>query len=202
MPFTAGILMVVTGLTIMSFGLFLFYAWLPLLYGFVGFDIGLLLGRSLTGSIGTTAIVLGIVGALAFGAASYFLEPYRRILVGVSGGLLFGLSLAAFFGLDSMLGGFFGTLLAMICGLIGGFLVPIYFDAFVIGISSFAGAVLAMAGANLIFPGLGIFDRAGGGLLPMLLTMILAGTGIGWQFGNLAKWAARASGQDGKTPGS
>jgi hypothetical protein len=55
---TAGaVLMILTGLVIMSFGLFLFYAWLPLLYALVGFDIGLLLGRSITGDVGATAIV-------------------------------------------------------------------------------------------------------------------------------------------------
>ena len=73
---TAGaLLMILTGLVIMSFGLFLFYAWLPLLYALVGFDIGLLLGRSITGDVGATAIVLGIAGAAILGAASYFSNP-------------------------------------------------------------------------------------------------------------------------------
>ena len=39
----------------------IFYAWLPFLCGFVGFDIGLLLGRWMTGDIGITEIVLGVV---------------------------------------------------------------------------------------------------------------------------------------------
>jgi hypothetical protein len=60
MPCTAGLLMIVTG-------------------------IALLLGKSLTGAVGTIAITLGIVGAVLLGIASYFLEPYRRILLGVSG---------------------------------------------------------------------------------------------------------------------
>ena len=83
MPFAAGILMVVTGFAIMSFGLFLFYAWLPLLYGLVGLELGLLLGKSLTGTVGTVAIMLGFGGAILLAVASYFLEPYRRILIGV-----------------------------------------------------------------------------------------------------------------------
>jgi hypothetical protein len=145
----------------------------------------------LTGGAGITPFVLGIVGAIVLGLASYFLEPFRRIMIGVSGGMLFGVSLSALFGLDSMLGGFFGTLLALVCGLVGGFLVPIFFDLFVIAVSSFAGAVLAMTGANLLLPGVGIFDRAGGAFIPMLLTLILAGVGAGWQVGNLKAWIER-----------
>ena len=85
MPHIAGILMIGTGFAIMAFGLFLFYAWLPLFYGLFGLEIGLLVGKSLTGTVGATAIILGIAVAIFFGAASYFLEPYRRILLGVSG---------------------------------------------------------------------------------------------------------------------
>lgn len=86
MSLAIGLLMILTGLAIMAFGLFMFYAWLPLLYALIGFDVGLLLGRAFTGDVGTTAIVLGISGALILGAASYVLEPYRRVLLGVSGG--------------------------------------------------------------------------------------------------------------------
>lgn len=187
-PIIAGLLMVVTGLAIMSFGLFLFYAWLPLLYGLVGFDIGLLLGRSLTGTAGTTAIILGVIGAIAFGLASYFIEPFRRILLGISGGMLIGFSIAALLGLDSLFGGFFGVILAVVCGLIGGLVVPLFFDTFVVVASSFGGAALLMTGANLLMPGLGIFDRSSGSFLPLLITAILAAAGIGWQLKNLDKW--------------
>jgi len=45
MSLTIGLLMILTGLAIMAFGLFMFYAWLPLLYALVGFDVGILLGR-------------------------------------------------------------------------------------------------------------------------------------------------------------
>ena len=48
MSFAGAILLIVTGLAVMGLGLLLFYAWLPFLYGFVGFDIGLLFGRWLT----------------------------------------------------------------------------------------------------------------------------------------------------------
>ena len=196
MPFTAGILMIVTGFAIMAFGLFLFYAWLPLLYGLVGLEIGLLLGRSLTGSVGATAIAFGVAGAILLGAASYFLEPYRRILLGVAGGILFGLSLAALMVLDRFFGGFFAIILALVCGLIGGVLLPRYFDALVIAASAFGGAVIVMTGANLILPNVGLFDRAAGGVLPMLLTLALAAVGVAWQFSNIERWVHHIAGTD------
>lgn len=201
MSFASGILMILAGLAIMSFGLFLFYAWLPLLYGLIGLEIGLLLGKSLTGAVGTIAIVLGIAGAVLLWMASYFLEPYRRILLGVSGGMLFGLSLAALLGLDNLLGGFFGTILALVCGLIGGFIVPLFFDLFVIVASAFGGAAMVMTGAHLLLPGVGVFDRAAGGLLPLLITLVLAAAGIGWQFRNLEAWIrSSAENQGGGSP--
>lgn len=188
MSLTFGLLMLVTGLAIMAFGLFLFYAWLPLLYALIGLDIGLLLGRTLTGEVGATAWVLGIIGAVLLGTASYWLEPYRRILLGVSIGLLFGFSVSAAFGLDGWFGGFFGRILALVCGVIGGFLVPRFFDAFVIGTTAVTGAAMVMLGAHHILPGVGLFDRAAGGVVPAVLTIVLALVGIGWQYSNIAKW--------------
>jgi hypothetical protein len=188
-----GLLMILTGLAIMAFGLFMFYAWLPLLYALIGFDVGLLLGRTLTGDTGTTAIVLGLVVALVLGAASYILEPYRRVLLGVSAGILFGLSVAAAFGLDGWLGGFFGRVLALVCAVVGGLLVPRFFDFFVIGASAVSGAAMVMTGANHILPGVGFFDRAAGGVLPSLLTIILAVLGMSWQLSNIAKWTRMLS---------
>lgn len=189
MSFAGAVLLILTGLAILSFGLFLFYAWLPLLYAFVGFDIGLLLGRSLTGDVGTTAIVLGLAGAIALGAASYFLEPYRRILLGVSGGVLVGLSLAAALDLDTMLGAVVARLLVLICGVLGGILVPRFFDAFIIGSSAFSGAVMSIIGAHHLFPNLGLFDIATGGPLPTALAVVLTLLGVIWQSKNIAKWA-------------
>ena len=184
MSLTFGLLMILTGLAIMTFGLFLFYAWLPLLYALVGLDIGLLLGRTLTGDVGAIAIVLGVAGAVLLGAASYFLEPYRRILLGASGGVLFGFSIAAAFGLD----GLFGGILALACGVIGGFVVPRFFDLFVIGASAISGAALMMIGANHILPGVGAYNLAAGGVLPALLIIVLAVAGASWQHHNIAKW--------------
>ena len=188
MSLTFGLLMIVTGLAIMGFGLFLFYAWLPLLYALIGFDIGLLLGRTLTGNVGATTIIFGVVGGVILGAASYLLEPYRRVLLGVFGGVLFGLSVAAVFGLDGWFGGFFGRILALVCGLIGGLLVPRFFDLFVICASAISGAAMVMIGAHHLLPGVGVFDRAAGGVLPALLTIVLAVVGVSWQYSNIAKW--------------
>ena len=94
MSVLGAILLILAGLAIMAFGIFLFYAWLPFLYGLFGLEIGLLLGRSLTGDVGLVAIILGIVGAVILFGAAYFLEPYRRILLGLSAGALVGLSIA------------------------------------------------------------------------------------------------------------
>jgi hypothetical protein len=193
MSLVIGLLMILTGLAIMAFGLFMFYAALPLLYALVGFDVGLLLGRAFTGDVGTTAIVLGIAGAVILGVASYILEPYRRVLLGVSGGILFGLSVAAALGLDGWLGGFFGRVLALVCGAAGGLLVPRFFDLFVIGASAVSGAALVMTGANHILPGVGFFDRAAGGVLPLFITIILAVAGVSWQRSNIAKWTQMLS---------
>ena len=184
MSLTIGLLMMATGLAIMGFGLFIFYAWLPLLYALFGLDIGLMLGRAFTGDVGTTAIILGIAVAFILGAAAYLLEPYRRILLGVSGGTLFGLSVAAVFGLDAWFGGFFGRILALVCGVVGGLLVPRYFDLFVIVASAISGAAMVMTGASHILPGVGF----SGGVLPALLTIVLAVAGVSWQRSNIAKW--------------
>jgi hypothetical protein len=34
-----------------------------------------------------------------------------------------------------------------------------------------------------------LFDRVAGGLPPRLMTIVLTALGIGWQFGNIEKWA-------------
>jgi hypothetical protein len=188
MSVLGAILLALAGVAIMAFGIFLFYAWLPFFYGLFGLEIGLLLGQWLTGNIGFVAIILGIAGAVILFGAAYFLEPYRRILLGLSAGALVGLSLASVFGLDHFVGGFVGAVLALVGALTGGILVPRYFDAFVIVVSAFAGAAMVMAGAHWLFPGVGLFDRTAGGFLPTVVTFVLSAAGIGWQLKNLAAW--------------
>jgi hypothetical protein len=188
MSLSIGLLTILTGLAIMGFGLFMFYAWLPVFYALVGFDVGILLGRALTGDVDTTAIVLGTAGAFILGVASYVLEPYRRVLLGVSGGILFGFSVSSAFGLDVWLGGFFGRIFALVCGAIGSLLMPRFFDIFVIAASAVSGAAMVLIGANHILPGVQLIDPAAGGALPSLITIILAAAGIGWQRHNIATW--------------
>jgi hypothetical protein len=186
------VLLILAGLGTMAFGIFIFYAWLPLFYGLFGLEIGLLLGRSLTGDVGLTAVLLGVVGAAILFAASYSLEPFRRILIGLSAGAAVGLSIAALMGLENVIGGVLSTVLAVFGAFIGANVVPRYFDAFVVAASAFGGAAMAVAGAHLLFPGVGLFDRASGGILPALMTAGLAVIGIGWQFKNIVAWARTA----------
>jgi hypothetical protein len=81
-----------------------------------------------------------------------------------------------------------GAVLAVVGAIIGAIIVPRYFDAFVIVASAFGGAAMVMAGAHWLFPGVGLFDRAAGGFMPALLTIVLSAVGIGWQFKNIAAW--------------
>lgn len=189
MSLIGSLLMILTGLVIMSFGLFIFYAWLPLLYAIVGLDIGLMLGRWLTGDAGAIAIVLGIAGAILLGAASYFLEPYRRLLLGASAGVLFGLSMATAFNLDTVLGAVLASVLILLCGVLGAAFVARFFNAFVVGASAISGATMAVAGAHHLLPNLGLFDLASGDILPRALTLLLAVLGVIWQAQNIGKWA-------------
>jgi hypothetical protein len=189
MLFSFGVLLILCGIGIMAFGLYLFYAWLPVLYGLFGLEIGLLLGQWLSGELGPLAYILGIVGAIGLFCATYSLEPYRRVLVGFSGGALIALSLAYLLGVDQLIGGIVGTVLVVAGGLVGAMIVPQVFDSIVIAASAFGGATMAMAGAHLLLPGVRLFDRLAGGLSPRLMTIVLAVIGIGWQFRNIEKWA-------------
>jgi hypothetical protein len=186
MSMLGAILLILAGLAIMSYGIFLFYAWLPVLYGLFGFEIGALFGRLLTGDTGVLAIILGVISAVVLFVASYTLEPYRRILIGLSAGAAVGLAVAYMLGMDHVMGGILGIVLAVVGAIVGASLVPRYFDALIIGASAFGGAAMLMAGAHTLFPGVNLFDRASGGLLPAILTLVLAVLGIGWQFRNIA----------------
>ena len=180
-----GLLLILCGLGIMGFGLFIFYAWLPLFYGLLGLEIGLLLGKWLTGGVGTLAVILGVVGGLAAAASAYFLEPYRRILLGYWGGALVALSLAALLGLESVLGGIGGILLAVAGGIVGAMFTSKYFDFLVIVASAFGGATLVVAGLQVP---LLIAGSSAGSLIPALLTLVLTLIGVSWQLSNAAHW--------------
>ena len=191
MSLLGGMLMVLAGLAILSFGLFLFYAWLPLLYGLDRPRDRPAVGQMADGHrlsychhpwnwrCGTSRVVILRLSS-----------HIDALLLGISGGvlILIGLSIAALFGLDGWLGGFFGLVLAAVCGVIGGIIVPYFFNAFIVAASAVGGASMVMAGTHLILPNVGLFDHAGGGLLPRLLALLLAVVGMGWQLSNIAKW--------------
>lgn len=188
MQFSFAVLLILCGLGIMGFGLFIFYAWLPLFYALIGFEIGFLLGKWLAGDVvGTLAIVLGVLGAIAAAAATYILEPYRRILLGYWGGALVALSLASLVGLEKLTGGFLGILVAVAGGVIGAMLTSRFFDVFVVVASAFGGATLMVAGAKALMLSMGW--PAPGTLLPALFTVVLSLIGVGWQMRNIAHWA-------------
>jgi hypothetical protein len=183
-----GVLLILCGLGIMGFGLFIFYAWLPLFYALIGFEIGVLLGKWLAGdTFGKLAIVLGVASAIAAACATYVLEPYRRILLGYWGGALISLSLASLLGLEKLTGGFLGILLAVAGGVIGAMLTSRFFDLFVVVASAFGGATLVVAGAKALM--LSMAWPAPGTLLPALVTVVLSLIGVGWQMHNTARWA-------------
>jgi hypothetical protein len=169
----------------MGFGLLLFYAWLPLLYGLFGLEIGLLLGRWLTGEVGVLAVTLGIAIAAAGAAAAYFLEPYRRALVGFMGGVVMVLALLSILGMDRLIAGFSATILATIGGIVGATIALRYFDVFIVIASAFGGAALIVTGAQLLLP---TASEPSGSILPALLTVILATFGLRWQISNIASW--------------
>ncbi|NJO33966.1 MAG: hypothetical protein HC869_13315 [Rhodospirillales bacterium] len=190
MLFSFAILLILCGLGIMGFGLFLFYAWLPLFYGFVGLEIGLLLGKWVTGGIGPLAVTLGTIGGLLAASTAHYFEPYRRTLLGYIGGALFLLSLAATVGLDRVTHGFVSAVVSVAGGLIGATIARHYFDPVVVGVSAVGGATLVMAGAQMLLP---IAEASSGSLLPIVLTAILALIGISWQLKNMATWVSPGS---------
>ena len=104
-------------------------------------------------------------------------------------------------GIENRLGGVLSLVLAVGGGLIGANVVPRIFDAFIIGASAFGGAAMVMAGAHLILPDFGLFDRAAGTLPPALITFILGLAGMLWQFRNIEKWI-RSQNSLGDVPGA
>lgn len=185
MLISLAILLILCGIGIMGFGLLMFYAWLPLLYGLFGLEIGLLLGRWLTGDVGALALALGLAIAVVAAAAAYFLEPYRRALVGFMGGVVLVLTTLSILGMDRLLAGFSATILAAIGGILGATIALRYFDVFIVVASAFGGAALIITGAQLLLP---MPADPSGSILPALLTIILGIFGLRWQISNIASW--------------
>lgn len=201
MDILLGILLIVWGLGLMAFGLWVFYALLPLWYGMFGGLLGFFIGAWITGEttgwFGSILIwTLAIVGAVLFAVLAYQLEPFRRVMAGLIMGFSLGSLLAIFFGG----GAFFTILFGGIGALIFAVLVPLFFDPMIVVGSSFSGAALVMDGALLILPFLGWFlDRGSGNFLPILAYIVLGAIGLGWQLSNLSRWVQAAAYAPAKT---
>jgi hypothetical protein len=194
-----GALLVVWGLALMAYGLWLFYALLPIWYGMFGALVGFFIGAWMTGGGGgwfanTLTWTLAIVGAALFAGLAYQFEPFRRVLAGLIMGFSLGSLLAVAFG-----GGIFFTILfGGIGALIFAVLVPLFFDPMIIVGSAFSGAALVMDGLLLILPFLGLFlDRTNsftqGGFLAITIYLVLGVLGLAWQLSNLRKWVVQVA---------
>jgi hypothetical protein len=189
-----GIALIFVGLGVMGFGLFLFYALLPLFYAFFGVGVGYWFGSLLTGAppgdANLVKLLFAIGGAVLFGGSAYFLEPFRRILIGIGLGSLVGGMIASAIGLT----GFLGTVIMIAAGVVGALITLAVFDPYIIVASAFGGAGLAMDGLHLILRSVGILDRtaiADGAMLPLVIWIVAGTVAMGWQFKNIARWTAR-----------
>ncbi len=189
-----GIALIFVGLAAMGFGLFLFYALLPLFYALFGVGVGYWFGSLLTGAPpgdgNLIKLFFAIGGAVLFGGSAYFLEPFRRILIGIGLGSLLGGLIASAIGLT----GFLGTIIMIAAGVIGALITLAVFDPYIVIASAFGGAGLAMDGLHLIFRSVGILDRtaiADGALVPLVIWVVAGGVAMGWQFKNIERWSVR-----------
>jgi len=190
-----GLLIVIVGLTTMSFGLFLFYALLPLFYALfgagVGYELGTLVTSTPPGEMNFVKLMFVLVGGIAFAATAYFLEPVRRILIGLGLGSLLGGLVATAFGLT----GLFGVIVMALAAAVGAGITLKMFDTFIVVASAIGGAGLALDGAHLVFRSLGIFDRAtiaDGAVMPLFLWIALSAVAMAWQFRNIERWTSMA----------
>ena len=186
-----GALLIISGVATMALGLFLFYLFLPLFYFFFGLGVGYELGSFLTGtSTGEMSLVRFIFtcgGGVIFALGAYFLEPIRRILIGIGLGSLLGGLVANALGLA----GVFGIVIMIVAAVIGAGLTLAVFDKFIIVASAFGGAGLAMDGTHQIFRSLDISDRAtivDGAVAPAVIWMVLSAIAVVWQFMNIERW--------------
>ncbi len=190
-----GIALIFVGLAAMGFGLFLFYALLPLFYAFFGLGVGYWFGSLLTGAPpgdgNLIKLLFAIGGAVLFAGGAYFLEPFRRILIGIGLGSLVGGLIASAIGVT----GFFGAVIMIVAGVIGAAITLAVFNPYIIVTSAFGGAGLAMDGLYLIFRSIGILDRttiADGALVPLIIWIVVGTVAMGWQFRNIERWTVKA----------
>ena len=186
-----GILLVLVGAMSTGLGLLFFYTFLPLLYALFGLGAGYWLGGILTGApAGEMAVVktiFAIVGGALFATSAYYLEPYRRVLIGIGLGSLVGASIASALGVA----GVWGVAIVVVSALIGMGITLAIFDIFIVIASAVGGAGLMVDGAHLLLPSAAILDRtaiADGALLPWAIWVGLAAIGMVWQFAHLQRW--------------
>ena len=184
-----GLLLILVGLGAMGFGLFLFYAFLPLFYAFFGVGVGYWLGSLLTGAgegeMSLIKLLFGLGGGILFAGAAHFIEPFRRILVGIGLGSLIGGLIASALGLT----GIVGSIIMFAGAVIGAGITLAIFDRFIIIASAFGGAGLAMDGLHLILRNVDMLDRTDGGMIPLFIWIFVGTLAMSWQLMNLAKWA-------------
>lgn len=186
--------LILVGLAAMGFGLFLFYALLPLFYGFFGIGVGYWFGSLLTGAppgeTNLTKLLFALGGGVLFAVSAYYLEPFRRVLIGVGLGSLVGGLIASAIGVS----GFLGVAIMIVAAVIGAGITLAVFDTFIVVASAFGGAGLAMDGLHLIFKSIDILDRiaiATGGLVPLIIWVVAGTVAMGWQFMNIERWTGR-----------
>lgn len=194
-----GILLIVWGLALMGFGLMLYYSLLPLWYGLFGALVGFFVGDWLMGGgngwFGSLVIWLfAIGGAAIFAFAAYQLHHLRHVLAGILMGFAVGEMLALPFG--------GGTFLTVLLGVIGAVVFAIlaarFFNPLLIVGSSIAGAALIMDGVFMMMPSLGFLaDRTNaandGNFWAIVVWIVLALIGIGWQWSNISRWVRSVS---------
>jgi hypothetical protein len=188
-----GLLLILAGLGAMGFGLFLFYAFLPLFYAMFGVGVGFWLGSLLSGAgegeMSFLKLLFGLGGGVLFAGVAYYLEPFRRILIGIGLGSLIGGLIASAIGLT----GIVGTVIMIAGALIGAGITLAVFDRFIIVASAFGGAGLAMDGLHLILRNVDILDRTSGEVIPLVIWICVGSLAMSWQFMNLDRWAKKAS---------
>lgn len=187
-----GIFLVLVGAMSAGVGLLLFYTLLPLFYAIFGIGAGYWLGGIATGApageMSVVKTIFAIAGGALFAASAYFLEPYRRVLIGIGLGSLVGASVASALGLTGIL----GVVVVVVSAAIGTGITLAVFDIFVVIASAVGGAGLVVDGAHLLLPSAAILDRttivANGALLPWVIWVGLAAIGMAWQFAHLQRW--------------
>lgn len=189
-----GILLVLAGLGIMAFGLFLFYALLPLFYGLFGIGVGYWLGALLTNAAPAEMSLIKLIVAIAIGVffflSAYILEPFRRILIGIGLGSLVGGFIASAIGLV----GFLGVIVMFFGAVLGALITLAVYDIFIIIASSFGGAGLFMYGLYHIFQSSTLFyigNIEHGSVIPLIIWLVASAVAIGWQFANMERWVIK-----------